>query len=154
MGGMTRLSAALALVLALASCGDDAAPQPPPDRSAKHAFIAKADRICADYERAVRDQPAAGSLREVAHSIAATRAPAERFLADLRRLDPPPQDAAVFEEFVALLNRTVQSLPVIEQAAADRKRGAVRRMLGVIADRAERQRELARAYGFRVCGTP
>lgn len=121
----------------------------------KSKLIAKADAVCADSQRRyveVRDLESEMSA-DVPYAEALVRIARSRIGA-LQMLEPPPQIAAPYEEYVAAQKRVFETDK--EALAAARQDDVA----GVEAARARRdsedalREELAREIGFNVCSTP
>jgi hypothetical protein len=131
----------------------------------RQEFIAEGDAICAD------GQVEAAELRRRAQEIEAQRgtlsdaelveraaevwddqiALIERYRDRFRDLDPPPGDEARVEEFVATFDEGIEGARNIKAALDDGEAPSPERLqtyFGIVA----RGNELARAFGFRVCG--
>ncbi|HKT82958.1 MAG TPA: hypothetical protein VJQ84_03890, partial [Solirubrobacterales bacterium] len=133
----------------------DAPAQGKPKPLTKSKLIAKADAICADSQRRyveVRDLESEMSA-DVPYAEALVRIARSRIGA-LQALEPPPQIATPYEEYVAAQRRVYETDQ--EALAAARKDDVA----GVEAARDRRdsedalREELAREIGFEVCSTP
>jgi hypothetical protein len=151
----------IVLTAAVGACGGGGTASPrsspplstvPSDRA---PFIARADRICSELHR---DQADLGSqLRSGKESEAGYYRKLGGFVrtsvANLRSLEPPARDRRLID---AYLNLVGGNAPLLEELARATERGdqaETDRLLDRVRDIGRRGRTLARAYGFKVCGS-
>lgn len=151
-------AAAAAVLLGLGGCGssgdDERPPSGPTAEQRKRVFVGAADRVCLEARRELAERGREGDgLTAVAAQARRTRRVAARTLDELRGLNPPAEGQAVLQRYFASIEDTVRTLlPAIERAARRGQRASVDELLAQVRERSAAQAQLARQYGFRVCG--
>jgi hypothetical protein len=155
------LAAAAALAVAGCASGDgDAA-----DRPTRAQFIAGTDRVCATSNRRTRvlnrqlARAAAGArddrdlLRRLAPILERGYGRVRDNAIAFRTAEPPAADAARIDRIRRLYDRQAE---FVSKLAAAARRGDVRRFEALSDEQRQvvsRARRLARAFGFKVCGS-
>lgn len=168
---ITPLAAAALIVLAAGCGGGDKkagdtsststapAKRPVPTSPAKAEYVKRGDAICGEFRtrrravlvelnRAGRSKDAAG-LAKVLRQIAAYSTTASR---EFKALPKPKGDEATLNRYLALEQQLIRTL---DRAAAAYARGDVRRGTAILDAQPTlpvQAREIATAYGFKVCG--
>lgn len=161
---MARLALALVLAAAapaaLAGCLDGGRLTGSPE---KRAYIVEADRLCDAYTDAARrvgdDLQAAtdrvrrrGDLTPYVGPLERARDASAELARSFARLEPPPGDAARIAPITAALARQTRLLERSLAAARANDAPGLARADAALDENAERARERARDYGFRICG--
>ena len=146
---------ALLAAAAVAGCGGDDSGE-----LSKDEFIAQADQICADFNASAdADQQEFESLLDqgdfeaAADSFDQTAADSEVALADLEALEPPAEDQATIDEWLAILGEQPGLAEEFSTALRTRDIQAIR-ALGPEVQRLDADSDaIADEYGMVDCGS-
>ena len=113
--------------------------------------MARADEICTGAQRAVKDVPLPGSLRDVPAYVDATAPVVEEELRRLRAL-PRPDDPRI-DDYLEQAAETLRSARSVGAAAARRDEAEARKAGERTQELTRQTRELARELGAEDCAT-
>lgn len=142
--GARLIVAASLAALAFAACGGD-------DTLSKEEYIERADEICEDIDRQIRelgepeDPEAFEELVEEGTEI--TNNGLER----LRELEPPEEDRDQINRMLNKIEEAVELLPEIQEALEDRDVEELQRLQTQVQAAANEAQEIAEDYGFEQC---
>jgi hypothetical protein len=154
------LMAAAALALSACGSGDG-----DPDRPTRAQFIAGTDRVCATSNRRTRElnqqlaRAAAGArddrdlLRRLAPILQRGYGRVRDNAIAFRTAEPPAADAARIEAIRRLYDRQAEFVSKLAAAARRGDSRAFARLSNEQRQVTSRARRLARAFGFKVCGS-
>ena len=128
----------------LAACGGDPL--------SKEEFIAQADAICAEAEEEIADMERPTNPDQIDGFVRQARELTENTLEQLRELDPPEADAEKLEQMLDAIQRAVDQLPALAEAAKTNDTQAIAEASRAVQEATETSREIASEYGFEKCG--
>lgn len=134
----------VAVMLAATACGNDAL--------SKEEYIERADAICRETERQTQDLERPRTPEELAGFVDEAERVTADLLRQLRDLQPPEEDR---QEIDALLNKIQEALgylPSIARAAEERSAARIKQLGRELREVSSEANEMARDYGFQVCG--
>jgi hypothetical protein len=160
---MPRIASTVVIsVLAIAGCGGAGGDTNAQVRT-KAAYVAHADAIC-EEQQAKRERfearvaglapITAGETHEVAVLLRRAAGALGSEVRNLRALHPPSGDVRTPESVISILADQIQDLRGFAAAYERRDAGAIRTFQARIADDSAKAGDLARHYGFQVCGSP
>jgi hypothetical protein len=140
-----RRALALALVLTLAACGGGG------NRLSKAKYAARANAICARFNRQVRSLGGAENLKALARLSERTLPALDSTTQKLRRLHPPKDEEATVKAWVASLERLHADVVAIrDRARANDLAGMQRLVPGASRDNRHSD-DLANRLGATTC---
>lgn len=128
----------------LASCGGDPL--------TKEDFLAQADAICAEAEERIEDLERPTNPEQIDGFVQQARELTENTLERLRELEPPEADADQIERMLDAIQRAVDQLPALAEAAKTNDTQAIADASREVQEATETSREIASEYGFEKCG--
>ena len=131
-------------VIILAACGGDPL--------SKEEFIAQADAICAEAEEEIADMERPTNPDQIDSFVQQARELTENTLEQLRELDPPEADAEQLEQMLDAIQRAVDQLLALAEAAKTNDTQAIADASREVQEATETSREIASEYGFEKCG--
>ena len=141
-------TAVLCLVaLAVTACGSSS-----PKPLAKTAWIAKADAICTQSQASIRALGAPTDLAAVATYGTKVGDILEQEIAAIRALPPPAADRATIDRMLTEANQGVAVARHLSTLAASGDAAAVQQYATTSQTATASARQLAQAYGLKVCG--
>jgi hypothetical protein len=144
---MRRALAPLALLAALAGCGDDGGGE-----LTKAEFIKQADAICTKFDARLKAIPQPKTAAEIADYADKATPVAREGVDDLRELEAPDDFAAQAKTLIDGLDSDVKLFEDLASAAAKNDTARLEEIGGEAERRtAERERQ-ARSAGFKSCG--
>jgi hypothetical protein len=137
---------AVAASLAVPACGGGG------DRLTKMEYIAAADAICEEANRALEELGEPGSLTELADYAPKASEIVGDQLERLRDLRPPEAGEALIDKALDLSEQQNDLAQEIGEAAAAGDAERAGELLGQIRPLDEEANQIARDYGLQVCG--
>jgi hypothetical protein len=118
----------------------------------KTDFAKKADAVCGTWQSKIDAVPPPGDPSELAPTMQQTIPFTEKEVAELRKLEPPPNRTATAANFIDALDRTVAALKQYVRAAAADDGDAAQQALLDADEQTDNARRLAAELGLTVCG--
>jgi hypothetical protein len=118
----------------------------------KTDFATKADTVCEKWQNKIDAVPPPADPSELASTMKQTIPLTEKELAELRKLEPPPDRTATAANFLDALDRTVAALKQYVRAAAADDGDAAQQALLDGDEQTDNARRLAGELGLTVCG--
>ena len=118
----------------------------------KEDYIAQADEICAEAGAAGEALGIPENEREFNENVEEATQITLDAIAQLRRLEPPEEDAEVIETIYNNMEEAVAYIPQIQEASNRGDAEAMGELNQQLAHAATTAEELARRYGFKECG--
>ena len=119
---------------------------------AKGDFIAAADRACREADERIADLERPRGERGVRAYVEQAEEISADLVADLKELEPPEGDNAEVDAIIGDLERATGLLEPLMQASVDRDAEAIEELQEEIRQVTDDVSELAKSYGFEVCG--
>ena len=120
--------------------------------SPKTDFAKKADAVCAKWQGKIDAVPPPADPSELAPTMQQTIPLTEKEVAELRKLEPPPNRTATVANFIDALGRTVAALKQYVRAAAADDGDPAQQALLDADEQTDNARRLAAELGLTVCG--
>lgn len=134
--------AASAATLLVACSGDDS----------KGDFIAAADEACREADERISDMGEPLDEGAILDYVEQAQEVSSDLTADLRDLDPPPEDVARVEGMIDDLEEATDLLEPLATASLDRDAEALEAIQQEVQEITDDVSEFAESYGFEVCG--
>ncbi|MFN2525792.1 MAG: hypothetical protein ABR505_05955 [Actinomycetota bacterium] len=115
-------------------------------------FIARADAICSEMKEDIEALPSPRLPSEIGPHVNASAQVISRGLDRVRALEYPEKDRPTVEAFLERATEAVGYLPGLGRAAAKNQTVKLQETTSKLEAASERAREIARAFGFKVCG--
>lgn len=145
-GGAPRLArivgVALFVSLLLAACGGGGL--------SKEEYIAQADEICAEAEQRVAEAPQPTDPAQAESYANELEAITEGYIAELRELEPPEDDAEEIEQLITMIEQA--GLNIVQAIRTQSSSGSPAEAYSEALHLAEEANEQAEEYGFESCG--
>lgn len=138
------VAAAPLIAIILVACGGDPL--------TKEEFITQADAICAAAEEEIADLERPTNPDQIDDFVERARELTENTLEQLRELEPPEADAEELERMLDAIQRAVDQLPDLAEAAKTNDTQAIADASREVQEATETSREIASEYGFEKCG--
>lgn len=139
---MKVVLAAAAAALVLSACGDSEI------GGAQGAFIEVVDARCAELADALAEAPSPETDSE---TVAAYVDTYQVFRDDLRGLDNPREESAVWDRYLANVDNTLHSLEALQIAVDNADDSRIERRLSDVRLSSAQGADVADGYGFEVC---
>jgi hypothetical protein len=136
-----------AIAAALAGCGSSS-PKPLP----KAEWIAKADAICTKSQASIRALGSPADLPAIAAYGTKVGDILQQEIAAIRALPPPKSDRQTIDRMLTAAHRGVDVADHLAQLAAGGDAAAVQQYAASSQNATATARQLAQAYGLKVCG--
>ncbi len=156
---VATLGAAAALVLALASCGDDDAGDAD-QAPTKTQFIAKADAICretkaaqASFTKKVEALPDRTDIKRVAPLLEGALGESRKGLERLRALPAPKEDGELLDKYFEAADRLLEAHKRLADAAKASDRPASQQVAAATQALSEDERQRGGDYGLNDCNS-
>jgi hypothetical protein len=143
--GLLALSA-LALSPVLAGCGGD-----DDEALSKNDFIEQADALCASFEDRTDDIDEPESAEDLEAFLADLGTAVEAFRDDLAELEPPSDGEDVHDDFVALVDETLDGVRDAAAAAEDGDMERVSSLMEGLDESTSSMNDRLADYGFGTC---
>jgi hypothetical protein len=141
-----RILAVVGAGASLAGCGGGG------DRLTMEELSARADEVCARFEKSLDALEEPQSMGEIGPYAEQARPIVEDAVAELRKLEPPDDVAATWDRWMALNDQSIDALSDLAHAAAAGDAARVREVAAEAAAADDRADALAGELGLQDCG--
>ena len=141
--------AALIAALASGACGGGNGSTPAP--LTKEAFIAQADKLCADANEELDALGEPQSIEELGNLLRTGATRTRKLLADLRALPAPTQDRGALEQIYSLVEQAIAKLEQAIATTAAGDQAKIQTLVEAGQDLTDQANAASKSYGFKDC---